>query len=219
MIRVALISDTHMRHEALAVPEVDVLVSCGDFTKRGTRDETVVFLDWLARQPARAHVVCAGNHDFFAEHEPDAMRRLAAERGVIYLEDEEADVLGLRVWGSPVTPVFRSMAFNVPRGGRIREVWERIPVGLDLLITHGPPRGLGDRTFLGMRMGCDDLRDVVAARAPRVHAFGHIHEDPGEFVAPEASGTRFLNVASSRLLAGTREPVVVPFAPRVPNQG
>lgn len=219
MIRVALVSDTHMRHERLVVPEVDVLVSCGDFTKRGTREETVTFLDWMARQPARARVVCAGNHDFFAQHEPEGIRRLCAERGVTYLENEGADVLGLRVWGSPVTPVFRSMAFNVPRGGRIREVWERIPVGLDLLVTHGPPKGIGDQTFLGMRVGCDDLRDVVAARAPRVHAFGHIHEDPGEFYAAEAPGTRFLNVASSRLIGSTRRPVVVPFSKVVPNGG
>ena len=120
MIRVALVSDTHMRHEALVVPEVDVLVSCGDFTKRGTREETEAFLDWMKHQPARARVACAGNHDFFAEHERDAMRELCASRGVTYLENEEAEVLGLRVWGSPVTPVFRSMAFNVPRGGRIR---------------------------------------------------------------------------------------------------
>lgn len=204
MARVAFLSDTHMRHARLEVPPVDLVVHCGDFTRRGGRDETKEFLRWLGGLPAAEKVLCAGNHDGFAEREPEAMAILAARHDVRYLENELAVVADLRIWASPVTPAFRSMAFNEERGGRIRRVWERIPTGLDLLVTHGPPKGLGDRTFFGARVGCADLRDVVAERAPRVHAFGHIHEAAGEFRADDAPNTRFLNVASSRLLFGTR---------------
>jgi len=206
---VVLLSDTHMRHEGLEVPAADVAICCGDFTKGGTRSETVAFLRWFGGLEVGARVLCAGNHDFFAEREPEEMRTLAEEAGVIYLHNEGAEVAGLRVWASPVTPRFRSMAFNETRGAPIRRVWEQIPTGLDLLVTHGPPLGLGDRTFFGAEVGCADLRDVVAERAPRVHAFGHIHEDAGEHRAPEAPRTRFLNVATSRLLLGTRSLPVI----------
>ena len=207
-MKLALLSDTHMRHRSIAVPEVDVVVHAGDFSRRGTRDEALAFLRWFSALPAGAKVLTAGNHEYWAEADPAGMRALARAHGVTYLEGEAADVAGLRVWGSPITPTFGRMAFNRPRGAPIRAHWEAIPAGLDLLVTHGPPRGAGDRTFFGMRVGCADLLDVVRERRPAVHVFGHIHEGAGE-ARVAGVGTRFLNVASSRLLGGTRPPVVI----------
>lgn len=211
-MRLAFLSDTHMRHQQVAVPPCDVLVHCGDFTRRGRRDEVEAFLDWFARQPARAaHVCIGGNHDAFCEQRPEAMAALAAERGVIYLCDTGREIAGLSVWGSPATPAFRSMAFNRERGAPIRAHWDRIPSDLDLLLTHGPPRGLGDRVFFGARVGCADLRAAVEARPPRLHAFGHIHEGFGEYRAAGVP-TRFLNVATRRLLPrAVRRAVIVDY--------
>jgi Icc-related predicted phosphoesterase len=207
MPTLVLLSDTHMQHEQLEVPTCDVLVHAGDFTRRGTQEETEEFLRWFGGCRAEAKVLIAGNHDGWSEREPDAVRELAGRSGVTYLDDEEAQVGGLRVWGSPVTPAFRSMAFNRKRGAAIRRHWDRIPAGLDLLVTHGPPRGLGDRVIFGAHVGCDDLREAVRARPPRLHVFGHIHEAAGAFSAPDTP-TRFLNVATSRFLVGVRRPVM-----------
>jgi Icc-related predicted phosphoesterase len=208
MTRVVLVSDTHGRHRRLVVPACDVLVHCGDFSRRGRREELDDVLDWLAAQPARERVLVAGNHDFCAEKDPAGTRAACAAAGVRYLEDEGAEVAGLSVWGSPMTPAFHSLAFNRERGAAIRQHWDRIPAALDLLVTHGPPRGLGDRVFFGMHVGCDDLLARVRRTPPRVHAYGHIHEARGEYRLPGLP-TRFLNVATVPLLFGAPRPPVV----------
>src|SRR5262249_49740326 len=75
--------------------------------------------------------------------------------------------------------------FNLPRGAALAGKWALIPTGLDVLITHGPPRGYGDRTSYGPeRQGCADLRARVEVVRPRLHLFGHIHEDGGVWREP-----------------------------------
>jgi len=38
-------------------------------------------------------------------------------------------------------PEFHGWAFNLPTGAALREKWNLIPDGIDVLITHGPPTG------------------------------------------------------------------------------
>ncbi len=83
------------------------------------------------------------------------------------------------MWGSPWQPRFGDWAFGLDRGPAIRERWDLIPDGLDVLITHGPPAHIGDRLLSGEHVGCEDLRQVVRQRRPRLHVFGHIHEGYG----------------------------------------
>ena len=42
------------------------------------------------------------------------------------------------------TPAFCDWGFNVQRGEDILEKWNKIPAGIDILITHGPPLGKFD---------------------------------------------------------------------------
>lgn len=85
-------------------------------------------------------------------------------------------------YGSPWQPEFCDWAFNLDRGESIKSKWAKIPEDVDVLITHGPPQGYGDRTYSGFRCGCKDLMENIQARKnpPRVHIFGHIHEDAGK---------------------------------------
>lgn len=208
-MKVACISDTHGRHGRITVPPCDLLVHAGDMTRRGSQEELEGFVRWFAEQPATARVFVAGNHDTCCEQDPAAVRSLAERYGVTYLCDEALELDGLRIWGSPMTPRFRNMAFNRERGPEIDKHWQAIPKDLDLLITHGPPKGLGDRLFIGTHAGCQDLLKRVQLAKPRFHLFGHIHENAGQYVL-EGSPTRFFNVASSRLLpVGTRRPTVL----------
>lgn len=39
------------------------------------------------------------------------------------------------------TPKFCNWAFMKARGDPIQEVWSKIPDGIDILVTHGPPLG------------------------------------------------------------------------------
>jgi Icc-related predicted phosphoesterase len=173
------------------VPDGDLLVHAGDLTSRGTVEEVVKAASWLRSLPHRHKVVIAGNHDFLFEQSPGVARGLMD--GLTYLEDGEAVVEGLRIWGSPWQPRFFDWAFNLDRGAPIRAKWDLIPAGLDLLVTHGPPLGHGDVTVAGQAVGCADLLDAVRRVRPRWHVFGHIHEGHG---ITEDGGTTFVNAST-----------------------
>jgi predicted phosphodiesterase len=190
-MRIVLISDTHSRHREYDLPDGDLLLVAGDVTKRGTREQILAFDEWLGTLPHRHRVVIAGNHDFALEQVPGARGWIT---NATYLQDEEVTVGGLRIWGSPWQPRFFDWAFNLDRGAPLRAMWRRIPTGVDVLVTHGPPRGILDRTFRGDDVGCDDLRDEVLDRVrPKLHVFGHIHEARGQVVM---DGVHFVNASS-----------------------
>ncbi len=176
-MRIVAVADTHLFHDELVVPDGDVLVHAGDMCRGGDLDELREAAAWLARLPHRRKVVVAGNHDRAFEREPAAARALLA--GMLYLEDDACTIDGLRFYGSPWQPAYNDWAFNLPRGGALAAVWARIPDRVDVLITHGPPAGIGDRGPVGGRQGCADLRARVAVVRPRLHLFGHIHQDGG----------------------------------------
>jgi hypothetical protein len=48
--------------------------------------------------------------------------------------------------------------------------------GVDIVITHGPPKGIMDYTDSRQRAGCSKLFEAIARVRPRLHCFGHIHE-------------------------------------------
>lgn len=189
-MRLVAIADTHLYHRPLQVPEGDVLIHAGDMCRRGSLDELSLAADWLRAMPHRHKIVVAGNHDWaFALH-PDEARALFDGGGVEYLEDAGATIDGVRFWGSPWQPAFHGWAFNLARGPELAAKWALIPEGLDVLITHGPPAGIGDHSAMTGRTGCADLRARVAVVRPRVHLFGHIHEDGGAW---PLDGTCFVN--------------------------
>jgi len=54
------------------------------------------------------------------------------------------------------------------------------PAFLDILVTHGPPEGVFDIDYKQRRTGTVSLRDNVLAKVrPRVHVFGHNHDQAG----------------------------------------
>jgi Icc-related predicted phosphoesterase len=192
-MRIVCLSDTHLKTAGLAVPDGDLLLHAGDLTGRGSKDEVRAALRWLSGLPHRHKVVIAGNHDWLFQTDPAAARALLAETDLVYLQDAEATVLGLRIWGSPWQPWFMDWAFNAERGADIRQHWLKIPPGIDVLITHGPPAGILDRTIDGRDVGCADLLDIVRVVRPKLHVFGHIHEGAGRV---ERDGVVFVNAST-----------------------
>lgn len=176
-LRVVCISDTHGLHDQVDIPGGDILIHAGDLTHHGALQDVQSFNDFLGRLPHPHKVVIAGNHDFAFERQPQAARSLLTAG--TYLQDSEAAVAGLRIYGSPWQPWFCDWAFNLQRGPEIRAMWERIPAGIDILVTHGPPAGHGDRTAGGRHAGCADLLEAIRRVGPRWHIFGHIHEGYG----------------------------------------
>jgi len=202
------ISDTHGSHRDFEVPNGDILLHAGDISGRGEWETIEDFNQWLGELPHRHKVVIAGNHDFCFEKEPEKARGMLTN--CIYLQDEEVEIEGLRIYGSPWQPWFYDWAFNLQRGPEIRAKWELIPNGIDILVTHGPPKGHGDLTYVGKeQVGCEDLLKVIERIAPSYHVFGHIHEGYG---TTNNGTTTFINASTCTLeYKPTNPPVVVSF--------
>ena len=189
-MRIVFVSDTHGMHREVSVPDGDVFVHCGDFTKNA-RDTLADFRHWLHELPHAQKVVVAGNHDVAFEKSPEvAIPRLG--EAVTYLEDSGVEIDGVSFWGSPWQPAYNDWAFNLQRGAALARKWNLIPDETDVLITHGPPMTVLDEVPALGHLGCADLWKRVRELSPRVHAFGHIHEGSGTDIR---DGIHFVNAS------------------------
>ena len=202
MAKIVFISDTHISLHNVEVPKCDILIHSGDIASRGSFEEIVRELDVLADKLEKADniVLVAGNHDKFADSNESLMKELCEDRDIYYLRDSEIELCGLRVYGSPYSPTFPRKGiwgFNADRGKEIKAIWDKIPEGIDILVTHGPPYGVLDEcpnywTGKYEKVGCKDLLDKVLKIKPQVHSFGHIHESYGQ---KEFNGIKFVNAS------------------------
>lgn len=182
-MKLVCISDTHSLHRRIPnVPDGDILIHAGDCLGAGTLDNVLDLNDWLGSLPHEHKIVIAGNHDWIFQEAPALARE--ALTNATYLEDSGVEIDGLSFWGSPWTPTFMEWAFMRDRGQPIYEKWELIPDKTDVLITHGPPKNVGDEVSLGFRSfnaGCIDLLHRIDQLSLKAHVFGHIHEGYGEY--------------------------------------
>ncbi len=189
VLRCVAVSDFHMRD--VITPDADLLLVGGDMTFKGERYELEWFKNWLSRQPQKRKIWIAGNHEMGLEYMPELAGTIAQETNSIYLNDSFTEIYGLKIWGSPITPWFYDWAFNRRRGADISKHWQLIPEGLDILITHGPPYGYGDKVYSGQNVGCEDLLEVLQnklVKPPRFHIFGHIHSAYGRSKIERSDG-------------------------------
>ncbi len=203
------ISDTHCQHSSRKLefcldrilekyPD-STIVHCGDISSRGRFSEVEDFLAWYSSLGFKNRIMIPGNHDFFFDYDRKAITDMGRARhgnpmyseqdvsallskypNIIYLNDSGITLEGVNFWGSPITPWFHDWAFN-RTDETIGDHWKMIPENTNVLITHGPPRGILDLTYNGYtNVGCMelagktfDLKDLM------VHSFGHIHESFG----------------------------------------
>lgn len=180
---------THGHHDKITIPDGDVLIHAGDFSAHGSIDEQEAFDQFLGTLPHPHKIVIAGNHDWSLEgvEYPELWFQHAT-----YLQDEAVTIEGIKFYGAPWQPEFFNWAFNLPRGEALREKWRLIPEDTDVLITHGPPYGILDRVESGDKVGCVDLMNAIERCKPKLHLFGHIHEQYGVKLRGE---TRFANAS------------------------
>jgi Icc-related predicted phosphoesterase len=184
-LKICCISDTHNKHNQITIPPCDILIHAGDATSVGLESEVRRFAKWFHEQPARYKIFVPGNHEdgfenalplsktWFQEECPDG----------ILLIHEPIWIEGINIFGSPYTPFFHNWAFNVLESKRLRQLWEQIPKNTNILITHGPPYGIGDYTIHGQkRAGCLEMPDIINKLPDlKLHVFGHIHEGYGKY--------------------------------------
>jgi Icc-related predicted phosphoesterase len=177
------------------VPDGDILIHAGDFTLFSESMEAVAdFNKWLGGLPHRHKIVVPGNHESFLEE--DASRRSMLDNANVLI-NEGIEIEGLRLWGSPVTPMYGG-AFGLSSAKYRRRLYAQIPQDIDVLISHGPPFGILDADpASGLHQGCHELLDAVTRVRPKLHVFGHIHTASGVFRTEQ---TTFVN--ASRLGLG-----------------
>jgi Icc-related predicted phosphoesterase len=195
-IRFVCISDTHQKHADIDVPDGDVLIHAGDFSTKGDLKVVQSLAGFLKKLPHKHKLIIAGNHDvtFHDEYYAKNWKRyhkaeydvkeiqacLKDLQEITYLEDSEVIIEGVKIYGSPWLPSYHDWAFNLERGGEVlKQKWEQIPNGTDVLITHGPPAKHGGFVDPKTDTGCEDLLAAVQKIKPLVHVFGHIHQDYG----------------------------------------
>ena len=193
-MRIVALADTHLQHHGLVIPDGDVLVHAGDMLQHGSLDELERAADFLRALPHPIKIIVAGNHEVCLQRQPAQARALL--EGFIYLEDDARTIEGVVFYGSPWQPKLRVWAFGAARGAELASKWAKIPDHVDVLVTHGPPRGFGDRIVWAgkeRRVGCADLLERVREVKPRLHLFGHIHQDRGRWTD---GATTFANVTT-----------------------
>ncbi|KAI9146735.1 Metallophosphoesterase domain-containing protein 1 [Paramyrothecium foliicola] len=170
-IRFLVLSDTHDNaFPEPTLPEVDVVIHCGDLTMIGGLSNYRRALESLAACPAELKLVIAGNHDVSLdakwwqqnldsddedEDEPARAHALFLSdefknRGIRLLEEGTHEIIlrdgrKFTAYSSPYTPSFGGYAFGYStEEDRFNTKGEpsRIPDdrNIDIVVTHGPPQ-------------------------------------------------------------------------------
>lgn len=197
-MKIVLIADTHNCTPEL--PDGDILVHAGDGTMMGTTKEVNQFNDWLCTLKNKyKHILFVpGNHDFLYEQPVISWFTV--------LINQEVVIDDVKFWGSPYTVTKFNWAFMKPEN-ELANIWNSIPDDVDVLITHGPPKGILDRTISRENAGSQSLLDRSRIIKPKVHVFGHIHEMYG---SKFENGIRYINVSAvNEYYLNVNKPVVV----------
>lgn len=165
------------------LPGGDLLIIAGDLTANDTEKQHAEFAYWLEEQDYSKKIVIAGNHDSLIQ----GVSLQWAEKmfpGATYLQDTGTEFQGLKIWGTPWTPIFDGVN---PRCTAFMETesfldtrFSLIPEYTDILITHGPMRHMLDANKDGYACGSISLRKHIDRVKPLFHIFGHIHEQGGQ---------------------------------------
>jgi len=187
-VRFACISDTHCLHRDVKVPQCDYLIHSGDITNYGEPDVMIDFMDWLHELKANGTVrkeciIVPGNHDVTLHHEfmdnhawryfwHDDEADKVYMKDAILLRDRGVELDGIRIFGSPwVRPVCQWAFCSL----NLKDKFDRIPDGTDILITHTPAFGKGDNSTFGSH----ELVDRINIVKPIINVMGHIHNGYG----------------------------------------
>ena len=204
-MKVQLISDTHGKHRQMNIDtSVDMIVHSGDSTNHydwlPNEIEFKDFIDWYSNLPIQNKILIAGNHDTWALKKYN--HEICKELGIIYLEDNYITIENKIIFGSPWVPNFGIWNFMKSRQ-KLGTFWDNLLINdIDLLVTHGPPKGILDLTenkdYSLERVGCSGLFRAAMKYKPKHHVFGHVHnnKDIINFGHRNLDGINFYNASA-----------------------
>lgn len=158
--------------------DVDLVVSCGDLPAS--------YLEYLTDALHRDVYYVLGNHaeELVREGQRGEPRHPlgGTDLGFKIVTDKRTGIIFAGLPGSPRYSEFapvqfteRQMTWRIFRMAP-RLLWNKIRHGraMDILVTHAPPRDVGDRDDLAHR-GFQVIRKLIKWAQPRFHLHGHVH--------------------------------------------
>lgn len=220
-MRIVALSDQH--GFLPDIPSCDLLIVAGDicpdrfrpFVAKFAPDQQARWFDlkirpWLAASPATYKVLTWGNHDWCGQacdFSADAAGTAPTTRLQILVDEatripagaansNEAVATPLTIWATPWSNQFMDWAF-MKRPADLARVYAAIPAGIDILVSHQPPYGYGDRSFDDPsgkveHLGSPELLAAIERVRPKLVICGHIHEGHGRY---EHDGIPIYNVS------------------------
>lgn len=188
-MKIIATSDIHGRYPKREdLVECDTLIIGGDLCpvegSHSVEDQTLWlekhFSNWIETIDVDNIIIIAGNHDFGLEsnYGKRIMREFMPDN-VHYLEDEYIEIDGKSFYGTPWTPNLPMWAFPAETE-KAEKIFAKIPNDLDVLISHGPPRGYGDKVSRS-HVGSEPLLHAIEEKKPKIVVCGHIHEGYGYY--------------------------------------
>ena len=148
-------------------------------------------------------LIRTGNHDitldseFYNEHglyfhnqypqDAAACRRLLADFTITFLNHESAEITlkresgprtTFKIFGSPYSPAGGLWAFGY-QPSDASTLWDQIPLDVDIVLTHTPPKYHCDESGEHRAAGCEILRQSLWRIRPQLAICGHVHEGRG----------------------------------------
>jgi Icc-related predicted phosphoesterase len=175
-MKILAFSDLHMARaraeEIVAASRVaDLVIGAGDFcSMRKGIAEAMKMLAGIEKPL----VLVPGNNESLEE------LRMAAPAGAHVLHGDMLELDGVKLFGIgggiPVTP-FGAWSWDLAED----EAAELLAGadGADIIISHSPPKGIGDRTSQGISVGSTAVREAIERVQPKLTVCGHIHDSWG----------------------------------------
>lgn len=188
--------------------EVEILIIAGDicpyinesvsYQRTWLRD---VFSNWVKELKISKCIIIGGNHDYFLEaygnNDPAIYETFyrPSNGKIIYLQDKRFEYYSedggrYMIYGTPWVSYCGNMAFSGEGNN-----FEKIPEGLDILISHDTPRVPGLESLLiseNYEPGNELLLEKILKIKPRYNFSGHIHKSSQSLLYGE---TIFQNVS------------------------
>ena len=170
--------------------DYDLIISCGDL-----KADYLSFLVTMARCPV---LYVHGNHDTSYKRNPP--------EGCDCIDDHIVTFNGVRILGLGGCPWYHPGDFQYSEKQmrrRIRKLRFRLwrTKGVDLVITHAPPKGVGDAQDAAHR-GFESLLELIDKYHPQYLLHGHVHLRYGhdQTRVREYHGTQVINVTERYVL-------------------
>lgn len=205
--------DPGLTFEALRRLEPDLVLSCGDLPF----DELERLVD-VTNVPV---LYVPGNHDpdlrgkgemltFPVTLAPRDLADPPGPRGCTNVDGRVEDAAGLRVAGLGGSVRYHegpNQYTQAQMRRRARRLARRVAFrrrrdhrGVDVLVTHVPPRGLGDEEDDPVHHGFEAFADLIRRLRPTLLVHGHVHPYGTVLRDRELGGTRVVNAVPHRVL-------------------